>query len=287
MPARNIANVSVKISGLSQSTNDGVVRLNQHQNEEHLRKVAEWLSNSDYPAQQSDLINRCQEGTGQWLLDSEVFQAWLDGTESTLFCPGIPGAGKTMITSIMINSLQQRFQGDHKIGIAYIYCNYKRHTEQTLHQLMASLLKQLVQQQPNLSEYVSNLYSGHNAKRTNPSVDELCKAIRSIACGLARVFIIVDALDECTNVGKTRSKLLQELLRLQTQQNICCFATSRFIPDITAEFRGVASLEIRATDGDIQAYLEDRMSEMPACVSRNRALQESIQAEIVKSAGGM
>lgn len=277
----------IKTSGLSQSTKAGVDRLNRRQNEEHLHTVAEWLSPSDYPAQQNDLINRCQEGTGQWLFKSKEFQAWLDGAESTLFCPGIPGAGKTMITSIMINDLQQRFQGDNKVGIAYVYCNYKRQTEQTIHHLMASLLKQLIQQQPDLPEQVSSLYSRFMERRTRPSIDEISSAIGSIVHGLARAFIVMDALDECTDSSKTRSMLLKEIAKLQVQGNICFFATSRFVPDITAEFRGMASLEIRATDGDVQVYLKDHMSEMPACVSRNRALQEIIQAEIVKSAAGM
>ena len=107
----------IKNSGLSKSTKAGVDLLNRHQNEEHLHAVAEWLSTSDYPSQQTDLFNQCQEGTVQWLFNSKEFQACLDGTESTLSCPDIPGAGKTMITSVMINNLQQRFQGDKKVGI--------------------------------------------------------------------------------------------------------------------------------------------------------------------------
>jgi hypothetical protein len=35
-------------------------------------------------------------GVGQWLLSSNEFQGWLNQNKQTLFCPGIPGAGKTM-----------------------------------------------------------------------------------------------------------------------------------------------------------------------------------------------
>ncbi|KAF6227997.1 hypothetical protein HO133_007725 [Letharia lupina] len=255
----------IKNSGRSKSTKAGVDLLNRHQNEEHLHTVAEWLSTSDYPSQQTDLFNQCQEGAGQWLFHLKEFQAWLDGTESTLFCPDIPGAGKTMITSIMINNLQQRFQGDKKVGIAYVYCNYKRQTEQTIHHFMASLLKKPVQQQPNLPE----------------STD------KSIVHGLARAFIVMDALDECTDTNKPRSILLEEIANLQVQLNTHFFAISRFIPDITAKFRDVATLEIRATDADVQAYLENKISETPVRVSRNRALQEKTRAEEGKPAAGM
>ena len=152
---------------------------------------------------------------------------------------------------------------------------------------MASLLKQLVQQLPNLPESVCSLYSRHSNKRTTPSIDEISSAIRAIVDGLGRAFIVIDALDECTDTSNIRSTLLKEVAKLQVERNLCFFATSRFLPNIVAEFRDVARLEIRATDADVQRYLEDHMSEMPTCVSRNRALQEDIKTKIVKSAAGM
>ena len=277
----------IKISGLSQSTKSGVDRLNARQDQEQVLTIAEWLSTSDYPAQQSDLIDRCQEGTGQWLLHSPKYQTWLTGVGSTLFCPGIPRAGKTMITSIVIKELQQRFQGNEKVAIVYVYCNYKRQKEQTIYHLMASMLKQLIQQQANLPESTSTLFSQHSGKETKPSINEVSSALRAIIHGMARVFIAIDALDECSDTNKTRSTFLKEIEKLQAQKNVCFFATSRFVPDIIADFRGAVTLEIRATDEDVRLYLDDHMSEMPACVRHNRSLQEMIQAEIVKSAAGM
>ena len=58
------------------------------------RKILTWLSPVDYGPQQSDHFSRRQEGTGQWLLDSDPFQQWLEQSKTTLFCQGIPGAGK-------------------------------------------------------------------------------------------------------------------------------------------------------------------------------------------------
>jgi hypothetical protein len=70
-----------------------------------VRVIINWHSSVDHATQQSDFISRRQEGTGQWLLNSDEFQAWLNKSKQTLFCPGIPGAGKTMITSIVVNYL--------------------------------------------------------------------------------------------------------------------------------------------------------------------------------------
>ena len=98
---------------------------NRERHEEH-QVIADWLTPIDNAPQQNDFISRRQEGTGGWLLHSEEFQRWIDQKDQTLFCPGIPGAGKTMITSIVVDNLYTRFENDGSIGIAYIYCNFRR-----------------------------------------------------------------------------------------------------------------------------------------------------------------
>jgi hypothetical protein len=53
----------------------------------------------------SSMIPRRQEGTEQWFLDPPKFKRWLQGSDKALFCPGIPGAGKTMMAAITIDYL--------------------------------------------------------------------------------------------------------------------------------------------------------------------------------------
>jgi Cdc6-like AAA superfamily ATPase len=81
-------------------------------------KVLSWLPSIGYDPQQSYFSNR-EPGTGQWLLNSEQYQNWLKADNQTLFCPGIPGAGKTFITSIVIDYLQTTYKSS---SIAYLYC---------------------------------------------------------------------------------------------------------------------------------------------------------------------
>lgn len=88
-------------------------------------KILDWLTSINYGQQQSDHFKRLQPGTGEWLIDSKEFKYWLNTANQTLFCPGIPGAGKTALTSMMINHINSKFSSDAKIGIAYIYCSYR------------------------------------------------------------------------------------------------------------------------------------------------------------------
>jgi Cdc6-like AAA superfamily ATPase len=276
---------------VSLATKAGVDLLHERQDnrelhEEH-RVIVDWLTPIDYAPQQSDFISRRQEGTGQWLLDSDEYHKWLSRKQQTLFCPGIPGAGKTMITSIVVDDLCTKFKKDGSIGIAYLYCNFRQQQEQKPEDLLVSLLKQLVQEQPSVPFSMKSLYERHKIKRTRPSFDEISQVLQSIMAGYSRTFIIIDALDECQVSNGGRRKFLLEIVNLQAKTRAGLFVTSRFIPDVMEEFKGSLSLEIRAHDEDVRRYLDGHMSHLRSFVLRSPGLQEEIKSEIVKAVDGM
>lgn len=248
--------------------------------------MLEWLSDTNFPAQQNDTFSRCQEGTGRWLLESNEYKAWIDGLDPLLFCPGIPGAGKTFITSIVINDLHKRLGSDPEIGIAYLFLNYKRQAEQTLERLTASLLKQLFRGRPSSFAEIESLYEKHAQMETRPSLSELQGALVMVSSQMPRIFILIDAADECT-MSSVRSAFLKDVIALQSQGNIGVFVTSRFLPEITSVFQGRPSIEIRATEGDVKRYLENHMVELPKCIQRNEELQRAVVSEITKAVDGM
>ena len=65
-------------------------------NEEERRRILDWLSTMDPMLRQVDILKSQQPGTGQWLLTSDVYQAWKSGQSQTLYCPGVPGSGKIL-----------------------------------------------------------------------------------------------------------------------------------------------------------------------------------------------
>jgi hypothetical protein len=101
----------------------------------------------------------------------------------------------------------------------------------------------------------------------------------------SRVFIIIDALDECQASDNCRSRFLSEIFNLQIKCGANIFATSRFIPDIIKKFNGSKTLEIRAHDQDILKYLDGRISQSESnCLKTYR---EEIKTEITKAVDGM
>ena len=97
----------------------------------------------------------------------------------------------------MVHELASRFGNNKTVGIAYVYCNFRPAYEQRAEDLIASLLKQLSHGLPTLPESVASLYDKHEGRQTRPSFDEIAKVLQSVTAVYSKVYIIVDALDEC------------------------------------------------------------------------------------------
>ncbi|KFY10697.1 hypothetical protein V492_04887 [Pseudogymnoascus sp. VKM F-4246] len=249
-------------------------------------RVLDWLTPIDFDTQQSDFISRRTKGTGQWFLDSTEFQTWLNTDNKVLFCQGLPGAGKTVLTSIVVDYLLANFQGEN-VGIAYLYCDVHRQDELNIDGLLASLLKQLARGIHPLPESVDSLYNSHEGGQIRLTLNEISSTLRSIAALYSRCFIVIDALDECQTSNGCRTRLLREIFALLATSRVNIFSSSRSIPDIEYHFKNSMQLEIKASDHDIRIYIDGRMSELPTLVLRNSELQGEIKAAILKAASGL
>jgi len=252
------------------------------------QRILDWLTPIDHASEQRDAISRRQQGTGEWLLRSQTYQYWLSTDSRTLFCPGIPGAGKTVFASIINADLWERYHHDSTVGLAHLFCNYRRHNEQTLEALLSGLLKQLVEHRVSLPQCVDDLYKKQQEKNGAPDRTEATLgALKTVMSAYSRVFIVLDALDECSTSHDCRTKLLSSIQSLQKQCHVNLLATSRFIPEITEKFNTACHLKIQADSNDVRRYLLENMTRLPGFVRRDEALQEEVVSKIVKAVRGM
>lgn len=254
-----------------------------------VRMILDWLTTANYGQQHDKHSETHKKGTSLWILETDEFRDWLKNCKQRLLCQGMPGAGKTIITSVVVDHLTKEIKKDSEIGIAYIYCTFKQpKSEQTTRSLLASVLGQLAGDRQTFPTTTRSLYEQHKAKQTHASQEELIAELKTVIELYSSVFIIIDALDECDL--NTMHGFISELFMLQKHCNMNIFATSRFIPEITEWFTNVKSsfLEIRALASDIDMYLDIEMKQSStSLIKSNIDIQKDIKREICEAADGM
>ncbi|TIA14671.1 ankyrin [Aureobasidium pullulans] len=208
------------------------------------------LSPSTFTNRHHASLERRKEGTGLWMFEENAMKQWLDGTMSTLWCPGDPGSGKSVAMSIVVEYLEHLRATEH-IAVAYTYCVYNQE-----HQTAANFLAKYVR---------------------------LLKAMRG---HFLKSFILVDALDEFPEIE--RRSLLRELKTLVPEFRI--LITSRNIPSINNHFEDAACMQIRARDEDVRTALAARIGDeefMSCAVDEDPTLRDDIINTISQKTKGM
>jgi hypothetical protein len=250
----------------------------------HKRDLIRWVCPDDYHAQHKDAISRHQTDTGQWFLRDTKFQAWDQSKDATLFCPGFPSAGKTIMAALVINYLlRSQHVGDDPV--VFIYCNYKRQSEQSAKHMLYSVLRQIVAIHHEVPNPVQDFYKSHITKRTAPSSAEIRQTLEVVSKDLHRLTIVVDALDECET--RARQEFLSAIETLRGKCEVRLLATSRFLPAIEfhSAFLGKPRLEVRASDEDLEAYIRSRASELHQVVSKPDLLETLVSSTVIATGG--
>ena len=247
--------------------------------------ILDWLTPVDFRSLVGDHLSHQQPGTSQWLIDSAEFKTWVNTPGRTLFCWGPPGAGKTVLSSFVVNFLGQRVptdDGSH-VGIAYLFFRFNVKVEQVEQHFVSTCLKQLAQDQKSTTlPALQALYYRHHVAGSSPSTSELLIVLQSMIRLYDRVFIVVDALDECSS----RERLLAIMSQLQRGFKVNFFTTSRNKTDTDSWLpRDVHILKMKAGEDDIRQYVEYRLAQTRIPFGDAEMRHEIIDA-IYKRAGG-
>ncbi|KAF5724687.1 ankyrin repeat [Fusarium mundagurra] len=263
-------------------TKEQVGAIHRSKEKEEETKILHWLQATDYTAEQQSFFQQHQSGTGQQFTSSREFESWLRTKNTMLFCSGMPGAGKTIITAITVDYLKTRFKDDHGTGVAYVYCNYQTTKKQEVQDLFTSILKQLAQLQHPLPSALKSLYLEKCNGRERPSADDVNKTLRDVINSFDQVFIMVDAIDEF----EATESLFSELSSLQEHTLANLFITSRppaqSLENTLYKLRGCLRKDIQADDHDVKLYIDQRMTDMLLLSEANNEISERIKEDLKK-----
>ncbi|EGN99623.1 hypothetical protein SERLA73DRAFT_106266 [Serpula lacrymans var. lacrymans S7.3] len=243
------------------------------------QRLADWLCPLNFPQRQSEVNEMRREGTGEWILNDDTFRRWHKGDLKTLWCPGIPGAGKTILASYIIKHILVKKHKCNNVAVVYIYCNYKDQSTQTVYNLVASLLKQLVQDFPPTFERVKTEYKSHLERHVRPTLSEVRNTLRKEITEFSQVFVVADALDEVSEDNR-RAELLHSLQSLGGS----LLVTSRDIPTIGAALYNNERMDIRAREDDMCKYIDGRIRSGSHLTQLNRLLDKHphVKQKIIK-----
>ncbi|KAJ7024880.1 ankyrin repeat-containing domain protein [Mycena alexandri] len=250
------------------------------------RAFLDWLSPLNFFLRQADISRVRTKGTGEWLLKHPLFLQWESSSESTLWCNGISGAGKTVLVSMVVDHLSAAYRNNRDIGVACIYLNHKEADTQTPSRLLAGLWRQLILDR-DIGSIAENLYKQHQEKGTAPSLEEVFNVLGSSLKEFSQVFIIVDAMDEYPEFQ--REILLKHLAVMGSNVNLMITSRPNISPE-SSSFPNLETLDIQAAPGDIQAYINAQIESSPHLsrhIRRKPELQEEILTKVMDTADGM
>ena len=221
--------------------------------------------------------------------------SWVGGSGSScLFCSGIPGAGKTVLTSLVIDHLESRVAATKPI-VAYVFFDYKDQERQTVTAILRSLLRQVIESIGEIPQSVQRFYDAQRpAKAENTMDEDQCNSLleSSIKNERRETFLIFDALDECPDMdhdsNEVRSKITSPLNRLATIGKVFITARPHVHPaTVIPDFH---RLEISATVPEMRCYIDARTEEhkrLLQVVGLDPQLANQLKETLRRKANGM
>jgi hypothetical protein len=259
--------------------------------EERLGEICSWLSAPDPSTNYHKARKQRQAETGLWLLESTSFTEWKESPASQLWLYGIPGCGKTILSSTVIETLLRRCHDDTNIVTAYFYFNFNDTQKQDPELMLRSLLCQLLQRLLVIPKEVDALFS--SCSQRQPSLHTLLEVTSRVMQQFTHVYIVLDALDECTQ----RSELMDVLAAVAKWelQNLHLLMTSRRERDIESSLRDYLSeddaicLQSDVVDKDIQQFVQQRLSSDKSLLKweKDETVKQEIEATLMRGAHGM
>jgi len=253
--------------------------------------VHSWLTPPQPSTNHDKALRQRQEGTGVWFLNSEIFQNWKECKLPILWLHGIPGCGKTILSSTIIEHLQQQPVTEKTYAVVYFYFDFTDAQKQSLESALRSLVYQLSCESQHGAEILHMLYKQHGDGKQQPSTEALRKCLQSLLSIIGHVRIVLDALDEST----TRREVLDWIQSLDRTRpdHLQVIATSRGEGGIESALgriqpSAIFAIQCEAVNKDIQAYIKTRVDTDNSLEQwRGAPFQQNIEKALTKKAGNM
>ena len=253
-----------------------------HQRLEDRDSIVRWLSVTDFATNHDAARKKHTEMTGKWLMSHDGFKRWKQTPNSLLWLHGIPGCGKTILSSTAIEHFKLLTEEDPKINFAYFYFDFDQPAKQNVTNMFSCLLAQLCSRIRLFPAGIASLYKRCRAGQDKANLKNLLVLTQDLLAQQEsqNIFFIIDALDECPKWDE-RYELLETLADIKewSMPNLHMLVTSRSEPDIEEALTPLLTTPAIPIQGshvasDIELYIEDQLS------TRFKRMPANLKAEI-------
>lgn len=236
------------------------------------REIFQWLSTIPCEAHHQEAYKKFLKGTGIWLLERREFKDWQKQTSNDFaifWLHGIPGSGKSKLTSLIIQTLlDQNGAVSTRPPLAYFYCSKKSGDPRTSNpkDILLALLRQLTGGDSSLPlrgsvarEYRRRKDEAKDlgAQISRLDFDEIVKHILDITIDHP-ITIVIDALDEADDPERGELCDALEQIAKESQRRVRIFISSRNDGDIVDRFGKYLNIGIeeKSNHDDIRNFVE-------------------------------
>ncbi|GJN70066.1 hypothetical protein PLICBS_004118 [Purpureocillium lilacinum] len=267
--------------------------LDAFEERDRIAKVTSWLSPANVAASHKIATGLRHAGTGFWFLEGDTFHDWLSKDNSFLWLHAIPGAGKTVLTSTVINYLHANLQ-TQDVGLSYFYCDYRDSQKQEPSTILGTILASLARQNQAVLLEIESFVLGqyYDCSTRSADFDELLHHFDTfVGSHFRKIFVVIDGLDEA---GSENIACLTHALRTLHErcQTVKILVSSRNELPIARAFDGLPFFSIDQSDvaGDITNYITSELRGKTTSRQlklRDPGLQEIIRQKLDEGANGM
>ena len=231
--------------------------------------------------------------TGTWFVDGPIFAHWKVSSGSFLWLYGIPGCGKSILSSSIIEAVSTHCFSKATAAVLYFYFDFNDDEKQRHGNMIRSFIVQLSSQYINISQALQILYSSCGNGERQPTHHSLMSTLRQMLGDFSETFLIIDALDEC----RERRELLEDIEELTRwrHSNLHILTTSRRETDIEDSIELLCHdkkkicIQSVLVNDDIRAYVRGRLQTDQALKRwRNQPkVRQEIENTLMDKADGM
>lgn len=193
-------------------------------------------------------------GSSSWIYEEEEYKEWLKpGSSSILWCTGIIGSGKSVLTANLVENLVASTVPSPTTVVSYFFCRYDDSDSVDVQDIIGSIVRQILEATP--PEAFADIELSPTSLQADVAMGYLWTLLPPD--DERDFFIIIDALDECTKLEELMQHL-KEFLDSKYKFHVFCSCRTDTCLGSTLKLEPQHHISMSA-DAELKQYIQSEL----------------------------